>query len=236
MEDGEGDEEGEEGGVKSSWYKDELKVIGKDQKGSMKKLYKDKIACITLKKSYYKDRHLVFFVNYPDYVVESYKKLDKLPIKLPKESSPEYLNIIEEDSNRVGVTLYYPHPDSLVKFTPYTFMKRFSVPFAKVGKSYKTIKYIMKNNGFILTQAKKYNFCWGFSKHRKQVYVVGLSNLRISKDVRSFRTSLVAGRSEERIIYGRTSTGSRRSTQSCMTLCLSHSSSKQITRPSATLR
>jgi hypothetical protein len=156
---------------RTSWFKDELKIVGKDAKKKMKKLYRDKIRDVKLRKSIYKDRALVYFMTYPDFLFEAYDSLQKQPIILPPEGTKEFLDIMDEDDNHVGVQLHVPHHTSLVKLTPYAYSKRFSVPFAKVGKTYKAIKQLMKDNGFILTQSSKFNFCWGFSKHRKDVYV-----------------------------------------------------------------
>jgi hypothetical protein len=156
---------------RTSWFKDELKIVGKDAKKKMKKLYRDKIKEIKLRKSVYPDRALVYYMRYPDFVFEAYSNINKEPIRLPYEGTDEFLEIINQDDNHVGVNLFLPHADSLIKLTPYTYSQKFSVPFAKVGKTYKAIKQLMKDNGFILTQSKKFNFCWGFSKHRKDVYV-----------------------------------------------------------------
>lgn len=157
---------------RTSWFKDDLRIVGKDAKKKMKKLYRDKIKDIKLRKSVYPDRALVFYMAYPEYLFEAYDAIKKEVVRLPQEGTPEHLQVIEEDDNHVGVQLFVPHPESLVKLTPYSYSKRFSVPFAKVGKTYKAIKQLMKENGFLLTQSKKFNFCWGFSKHRKDVYVV----------------------------------------------------------------
>lgn len=156
---------------RTSWFKDELKIVGKDAKKKMKKLYQDKIRDIKLRKSAYKDRALVYYMRYPDFLFEAYDSIKKEPVELPPEGTEDFNEIIEKDDNHVGVKLYLPHQSSLIKLTPYTYSKKFSVPFAKVGKTYKAIKQLMKDNGFILTQSRKFNFCWGFSKHRKDVYV-----------------------------------------------------------------
>lgn len=157
---------------RASWYRDELKVGGKDRKKALKKLYRQKIAAICLRRSGFRDRALAFHFRYPPEVLEAYKALGKAVHGLPAEDSPAFRELVERDDNRVGVVLAVPDAGSLAKLGPRLFLQRFSVPFAKVGKTYKTIKHLMKDNGFVLTQSSKYNFCWGFSKHRKEVYVV----------------------------------------------------------------
>lgn len=75
------------------------------------------------------------------------------------------------EGTKVGVILKRPHPDNLIKLPSRAYRKRFSVPLAKVGKVYRTIRDMLKNCGFIHSKSQKYNFCWGFSKHRDQVKV-----------------------------------------------------------------
>lgn len=157
---------------KTSWVKDEVKVIGTDAKKKFKGLYKEKISNIKLRKSFYQDRALVYYLDYPESTYTAYEKLG-IPLRiLPPEESQDFRAAIQQDGNHVGVKLVVPHASSLVKITPFSYLKKFSVPLAKVSKTYKVLKQLMKDNGFILSQKKKFNFCWGFSKHRKQVYVI----------------------------------------------------------------
>jgi hypothetical protein len=157
--------------IKESWVRDEIIVLGSDAKKNIKGLYKQKIADMKLRRSVYPDRALSYYMEYPECTHSAYEKLNCQPVMLPPEESQRFTEMIEEDGNRVGVRLILPHRSSLIKLTPHSYIKRFSVPLAKVSKTYKAIKQLMKDNGFILSQRKKYNFCWGFSKYRKQVYV-----------------------------------------------------------------
>lgn len=182
-------EEKEEDEIK--WCKDELKVLGKDERKKIKNLYKEKIGMMTLRKSGYKNRPVSFYCQYPDYLVEKYQAINKQVKKLSRQESKE--NLLESDTNRVGVVLQFPNPSVLIKLTPATFLSKYSVPLAKVGNVYKTIKQIMKYNGFIMTQSRRYTFCWGFSKHRNQVHVATHLTRNCSRTSAS-RTSRAAGR------------------------------------------
>ena len=165
------EKKGEAEEERQSWAKDELKVGGKDKKKAIKGIYKNKIEDLTLRRSRFDERALVFYFQYPKETVDYYRSLNKSIVKLPHEKSEEFARLINNDGNSVGINLMIPDKEMLIKLGPHMYLKNYSVPFAKVGKSYHTIKNIMKENGFILTQSSKYNFCWGFSKHRKEVYV-----------------------------------------------------------------
>lgn len=158
----------------NSWFQDELKaaVYGGREKSGIKQLYKDKIAALNLRKSFFSDRALVFFVWYPKDIVSSFEKIGRPVVRLPSEKEADYLERVSDDSRGVGISLLVPHPDTLKKISPRAYLSKYSVPLAKIGKSYRAIKGVLKNNGFIVSRAKRYNFCWGFVKHRKEVFTL----------------------------------------------------------------
>ena len=57
------------------------------------------------------------------------------------------------EDERVGVRLRKPKAEELIKLSHRNFRKRFSVPLTKVGKVYKSIRDLLKNNGFILSKS-----------------------------------------------------------------------------------
>lgn len=168
----EGDEEDKQN--VNSWFHDELKaaVYGGKEKQGVKQLYRDKISALSLRKSFFSDRALVFYVWYPKDIIHSFEKIGRPLMRLPHEKEVDYLKLVSDDSRGVGIGLVAPHEDTLKKISPKAYLSKYSVPLAKIGKSYKAIKGVLKNNGFIVSRAKRYNFCWGFVKHRKEVFTL----------------------------------------------------------------
>lgn len=131
----------------------------------MKKLYKERISKLSFIKSKYPCRPMVFFFRYPQNVIDLYAEIGKEVVKdHPKRSPAQKLG-----PEKLGVLLSVPDKSDILKFSAATYLAYFSAPMAKIARVYSTMKDIMKNNGFVLSKSQKYNFCWGFSKHRAQI-------------------------------------------------------------------
>jgi hypothetical protein len=138
----------------------------------LKRILKDRLAKTTLRKSKYPCRPLVYYFKYSPQIVELYINLNK------GKRSPTASDLQTGDASKrgehdkMGVLLRQPEKSELLKFSVSTQLHYFSPPLAKIARVYSTMKELMKANGFILSKSQKYNFCWGFSKHRSQIRVV----------------------------------------------------------------
>ena len=143
----------------------EFQVFGIDGKSkAIKQLHKKKVESLTLRKSPFCNRPLVFYLHYPETTLAWYSKLQKLTGKQAAEPL--------DSDNRVGVSLGQPESGALVKFRPYTYLKKFSVPYATVGRSYAMMIRLMKESGFITSHSRHYNVSWGINKKKEDFSVV----------------------------------------------------------------
>lgn len=157
------------------WAPDEIKSTNKNEtkkqkKDRIKQLYKDKIEIITLRKSKYPNRPQVLFCYYPEKIINLYK----IEGKKVEGQIKKWINAEDDDlpyDEQIGVKLRLPPSKELFRLPPREFLRRFSVPIAKIAKVYKSIRSVMKLNGMILSKSQGYSFCWGYSKHRDQVKV-----------------------------------------------------------------
>ena len=156
---------GDDAEFHKKWAPDELKFITSDfeaKVGLSKKLFAERLQKISLRKSKYSCRPLVFFFRYPTLIMDLYSSIGKHSVK-------EGFGEDELDSRGLGVSLRIPDKQEVIKMHVGNLLSVYSVPIAKVARVYSTMKDIMKSNGFVLTRSQKYNFCWGFSKHRAQL-------------------------------------------------------------------
>lgn len=146
----------------SAWAPDELILDNLEEPETkperekrIKKLYKEKIELITLRTQKYSNRPLTYHVFYPDKII-GYFKENGCDIETETEVDEKFQSM--EDFNhpyerQIGVRLKKPQSRKLVKLSPKDFLKRFSVPLVKIGKVYKCIRELMKQNGLILSKA-----------------------------------------------------------------------------------
>lgn len=158
------------------WAPDELKFFTDNEEEKIKlakRLYLERCQKVTLRKSMYAGRPPTYFFRYPDSILELYSKINMAPVKADEVPALENeLNKPGRNStSKIGIQLVMPNDRDLVRLPVTTLLSIYSAPLAKIARVYSTMKELMKNNGFILSKAQKYNICWGFSKHRAQIKV-----------------------------------------------------------------
>lgn len=157
------------------WVPDETKFFTEkpeEKRSLLKKLYNERVSKVSLRKSVYDCRPMTYFFRYPQAVIDMYAKIGKTVKKnSPDEKFLQFGDHLMPNDEKIGIQMRIPDKSELFKFSPVTFLNTFSPPLGKIARVYSTVKELMKNNGFILSRSQKYNFCWGFSKHRAQIKV-----------------------------------------------------------------
>lgn len=143
------------------------KETKKEKIERIKSLFEKKLQNLKLRKPLYPGRPFTYHVYYPDRVIHMYKSVGRNVTEINIEDKPG------KKRERVGIVLNTPK-EEIVQISPKIYLENFSVPLVKIGKVYRSIRDLMKNNGLIISKSQRYNWCWGFSKTRDQITVIFL--------------------------------------------------------------